>query len=72
MDPQKIARTFGILFLLTWVTAIAGRSLLDPVYSDPRYVLGGGADTGVYLGAVFEFLLIVTKYRHRGRPVSDR
>lgn len=60
VDPKKIARTFGILFLLTWVTAIAGRVLLDPIYSDPRYVLGGAADTGVYLGAVFEFLLIVT------------
>jgi hypothetical protein len=60
VDPQRIARVFGILFLLTWVTAIAGRVLLEPIYSDPRYVLGGAADTGVYLGAVFEFLLIVT------------
>jgi hypothetical protein len=60
MDPQRIARVFGILFLLTWVTAIAARALLDPVFSDPRYVLSGGADTGVYLGAVFEFLLIAT------------
>jgi hypothetical protein len=58
MDPQRIARTFGILFILTWVTGIAGRVLLDPVYSDPRFVLGDGADSWVYLGAVFEFLLI--------------
>jgi len=60
MDPQRIARAFGILFILTWVTGIAGRVLFDPVYSDPRYVLGDGADTRVYLGALFEFLVIVT------------
>jgi Domain of unknown function (DUF4386) len=60
MDPQRIARIFGILFILTWVTGIAGRVLLDPVYSDPRYVLGDGAATAVYLGALFEFLVIVT------------
>ena len=60
MDPKKIAKVFGVLFILTWVTGIAGRVLLDPVYSDPRYVLGGGADVHVYLGALFEFLVIVT------------
>lgn len=60
MDPQRIARVFGILFILTWVTGIAGRVLLDPVYSDPRYIVGGGDDARVYLGAVFEFLLIAT------------
>ena len=60
MGPKKIAKAFGVLFILTWVTGIAGRVLLDPVYSDPRYVLGGVADVRVYLGALFEFLLIVT------------
>ena len=61
MNPQRIARVFGILFLLTWVTAIGGRVLFEHVYTDPRYILGGATDTGVYLGAVFEFLLIVTQ-----------
>lgn len=61
MNPQRIARVFGILFLLTWVTAIGARVLFEPVYTNPRSILGGGADTGVYLGAVFEFLLIVTQ-----------
>ena len=60
MDPRRIARTFGILFILTWVTGIAGRVLLGPVYSDANYVLGDGADTSVYLGALFEFLVIFT------------
>ena len=29
-DPQRIARAFGIWFLLTWVFAIAARGLFDP------------------------------------------
>jgi hypothetical protein len=61
VDPQRIARVFGILFLLTWVTAIGARVLFEPVYSSPSSVLDAGAETGVYLGAVFEFLLIVTQ-----------
>jgi Domain of unknown function (DUF4386) len=60
MDPKRIAKIFGILFLLTWVTAIAGSLLLDPVHSDPRYILGNDVGIGVYLGAVFEFGVIAT------------
>lgn len=61
MNPRKIARVFGVLFLLTWVTAIGARVLFEPVYTNPRSVVSGGGDTSVYLGAVFEFLLIVTQ-----------
>jgi Domain of unknown function (DUF4386) len=59
VDPKRIARTFGIWFLLTWVFAIAGRELLHPAYSDPDYILGAGSDVRVQLGAVFDFLLII-------------
>jgi hypothetical protein len=61
VDPKRGARTFGIVFLLTWVTGIAGRVLLDPVYSEANFVLGDGAgsDLHIQLGAAFEFLLIV-------------
>lgn len=60
LDARRISKTFGILFLLTWITAIAARALLEPVYSDGRYTLGDGVGAGVHLGAVFEFLLIAT------------
>jgi hypothetical protein len=60
LDVRRISKTFGILFLGTWVTAIAGRVLLDPVYSDARYILGDGVSAGVYLGAFFEFGVIAT------------
>jgi hypothetical protein len=59
MDTKKIARTFGIVFLLTWVTAITARVLFDPAYNDAGYIVGAGSDARVQLGAVFEFLLIV-------------
>jgi hypothetical protein len=58
-DPQRIARAFGIWFLLTWVFAIAARALFDPAYNDPDFVLGAGSDFRVQLGAVFEFLLLI-------------
>ena len=58
-DPQRIARAFGIWFLLTWVFAIAARGLFDPAYNDPNFVLSAGSDFRVQLGAVFEFLLLI-------------
>jgi hypothetical protein len=58
-DPKRIARAFGIWFLLTWVFAIAARALFDPAYNDPDFILGAGSDFRVQLGAVFEFLLII-------------
>jgi len=59
LDPKRIARAFGVWFLLTWVFAIAGRALFDPAYNDPAYILGAGSDFRVQLGAVFDFLLII-------------
>src|SRR5918999_209488 len=58
-DPRRIARVFGIWFLLTWVFAIAARALFDPAYNDPDFVLSVGSDFRVQLGAVFEFLLLI-------------
>src|SRR5919106_6955101 len=59
LDPKKIARAFGVWFVLTWVFAIAARALFDPAYNDPGYILGAGSDFRVQLGAVFEFLLLI-------------
>jgi hypothetical protein len=60
LDVRRISKIFGILFLGTWVTAIGGRVLLDPVFSDPRYILGDGVSATVYLGSVLEFGVIAT------------
>ena len=59
MNPQKIARVTGVLFLITFVTSIPAYFFYVPVLDDPRYVVGGGADTSVSLGASLELLLII-------------
>ena len=60
MNPQKIARVTGVLFLITYITSIpAAFVFYAPVLGDPRYIVGGGADTSVSLGALLELILIV-------------
>ncbi|MDK1361951.1 DUF4386 domain-containing protein [Arthrobacter sp. zg-Y1219] len=57
---NRTARTAGILFLLTFVSAIAGAILYAPLLTDPDYLTGPGADTRILLGAVCELVLIIT------------
>src|ERR671913_763757 len=60
MNPQKIARVAGVLFLITYITSIpAAFFLYPPVLDDPRYIVGAGADTSVSLGAFLELILII-------------
>jgi Domain of unknown function (DUF4386) len=57
--PQTIARVFGVLFLITFLTSIPAFFFYGPVLNDPRYILGGGGDTSVAFGAFLELLLII-------------
>ena len=60
MDTRKTAWIAGWLFIVTFVAGIPpALSLYLPVLDDPRYVLGGGADTRIALGAFLEMVLIV-------------
>jgi Domain of unknown function (DUF4386) len=60
INPQTIARVTGVLFLITYITAIpAAFVLYPPVLDDPRYIVGAGADTSVRLGAFLELILII-------------
>ena len=59
-EQQQRARIFGVLFALTFVTSIAALLLYDPVLNDADYILGGGADTRVQLGALCEIFLAIT------------
>ena len=59
MSPQTIARVTGVLFLITFITAIPAFFFYVPVLDDPRYIVGAGADTSVSLGAFLELLLII-------------
>jgi hypothetical protein len=59
-NPQTLARTTGVLFLITFVTSIPALYLFQPVLGDPQgYIAGAGADNRILLGALLELLLIV-------------
>jgi uncharacterized protein DUF4386 len=57
---RKTALVVGVLFILTFITSIVGELAYGRVLSDPNYIAGAGADTGVLVGALFEMLLIIT------------
>ena len=59
-SDRRTALVVGVLFILTFVTSIAGVIAYGPVLSDPNYVTGAGADTRVFLGAFLELMLILT------------
>ena len=59
-DDQRVARIFGVLFIITFVTSIAALALFQSVLDDPAgYIDGDGKDSQIYLGAFLDFLLIL-------------
>jgi len=58
MDPlRKTAMLGGALYLLTFVSSIPARFFfLDPVLSDPDYIVGPGADTRVLVGGLLDLV----------------
>ncbi len=59
-EDQKIARIFGVLFIITFITSISALALFQSVLDDPAaYIAGGGKDNQIYLGAFLEFLLVI-------------
>src|SRR6188474_2208651 len=59
-DDQRRARTFGVLFIITFLTSIPAALLYQPVLNDPAgYIAGAGVDPQIYLAALLEFLLIL-------------
>ncbi len=59
-SDEQAARIFGGLFILTFVTSIAGLLLYGPVLDQKDYILNGGADGRIALGALLEILLVIT------------
>jgi hypothetical protein len=62
VNPQTIARVTGVLFIITFIASIpAAFVFYAPVLEDPNYIVGGGAgaDTGVSLGALLEFITCI-------------
>jgi Domain of unknown function (DUF4386) len=57
---RRISFAFGVLFLITFVTSIPALALYQPVLDDPvGYVMNGGSDNQIFLGALLELLLII-------------
>ena len=61
MDPmRRTALVVGVLFLITYVTAIAAKfSFYPPFLDNADYILGSGEDTRVLWGAFAEMVLIL-------------
>jgi hypothetical protein len=62
MDPQKLARACGVLFLITFATSIPALLLYDPILKDngyATYLAGSGADNRIFLGSALEVFLIL-------------
>jgi hypothetical protein len=59
-STRKIALVAGVLFLITFITAILALWLFQPVLDHPRgYIAGAGSDNRILLGAFMELLLII-------------
>ncbi len=57
---RKIALVTGVLFVITFITAIPPFVFhYVPVVDDPNYIVGAGADNSVLTGAFLELILII-------------
>ena len=66
-SARRTALVAGILYLITFASAIPAVFLLDPVLNDPNYIVSAGADTQVTLGA---FLDLVNAFACIGTAVA--
>src|SRR3954468_5270216 len=53
-SPRKTALVAGLLYMLTFASSIPAVFLLNPVLTDPNYIVGPGADTQVITGAFLD------------------
>jgi hypothetical protein len=57
-DPRTIARTFGWLMVITFVTSIPAKLIYDSILNEPGYMAGAGSNTSLLIAAFLEVLLI--------------
>jgi hypothetical protein len=53
---RKTALVAGVLYLITFISSIPAVFLLEPVLSNPNYIVGAGADTQVIGGAFLDLV----------------
>ena len=64
---RKTALVAGVLYVITFISSIAGAFLLQPVLNDPDYIISAGSDTQVLLGT---FLNLVNAIACIGTAVA--
>ena len=57
---RKPGRIAGLWFVATFVFSIPAVLLYDPVLNDADYILGGGLDARISMGALLEILLAIS------------
>lgn len=79
---RKTALVAGILYLLTYASSIPAALLLSNAFTDPSYILGGGADGQIRLAALLDIvngltaigtavaLYSVVKRQHEGLAIG--
>src|SRR5664279_1066020 len=61
MHPlQKPGRIAGLWFIATFVFSIPAVLLYDPVLNHADYILGGGRDARISLGALLEIFVVIS------------
>lgn len=56
-DPTRgYARAAGLLYLLTFAASIPAWLMLDPILTDPDYILGPGQDGQIVTGGLLDFV----------------
>src|SRR4029078_8466299 len=56
-DPtRRTALVAGVLYLVTFLASIPAVFLLQPVLTDPNFIVGAGADGQVRLGALLDLV----------------
>lgn len=60
MDPaRKTSLIFGLFFAGTFIFSIPALLFYDPILNDADYILGGGSQTRIAMGAMSEILLAI-------------
>ena len=60
-EDQRHGHTFGVLFIITFITSIGAVALFQPVLDDPvGYIASDGKDNQIYLGGFLELLLVIS------------
>jgi hypothetical protein len=58
-QQQRIARTTGVLWIITFITSIPALLLYDPALNDTGFITGAGSEGQVLFAAFLELLLII-------------